>query len=482
MSTNPTARWAPGRRKHGRPWPTTLLLPLAVVLVLACGAPEPSDESIPAATVDAPQRVVLVTIDTLRVDHLGSSGYPRNTSPFLDSLANSGTMFERAYSSCSHTGPSHATLFTGLEPPQHRLLQNGETLHDDVLTLAEVFRDTGYRTAAFSTVGFLQGLSQGFDNFDTRGQYHPASDVLGRAGAWIADQPEDARLFVWIHLFDVHEWYQRDHVDPAGLEHIAAEPLQGEELATFLEAEHGVRYGHFERAKIVDSVDRYDGQLWVTDQTLARFHGDLGSAFNEDALWLITADHGEGLGNHDFLGHGKNIYDEQLRVPLILVGPGITAGLRIDQPVGLVDLAPTLAERVGASFDEQRFPIAGRSLGPLLAGETLPPKPLYAQRRPVDEKRLREGWAEGEVFALIDGSHKVIANTHGQHELYDLSVDPFELDDRFATADPAEAALRDTLLRQAAQRFRDMMRQGEAVAGEGIDASHVEELRALGYL
>lgn len=474
-------------RRSGGPWPRRLSwrahLGPWVLCLLGCGGGAPAPESTRAVLPpDAPRRVILVTIDTLRADRLGSGGYARQTSPFLDRLAAEGTQFTRAYSSCSHTAPSHATLFTGLEPAQHGLLRNGETLHDELLTLAEIFRRAGYRTGAFSTVGFVDGLAQGFGTFSTWRQFRPATEVLGRARQWIATQGSGARLFVWIHLFDVHQWEPLDQVDPEGRAQIDREELQGETLASYLEEHHGMGFEVFERSVVVEAANRYDGQVWSTDRALASFWEALGPSFHDDALWVITSDHGEGLGNHGSLGHGEQIYDTQLRVPLFFVGRGVTPGLRIEQPVGLVDLAPTLAERIGASFEDQRFPIAGRSLGPLLAGGERPPAPLWAQRRPVDAVRIEEGWDDNEVFSRVDEGLKIIVRTDGRYELYDLENDPYELDDLATRDDPEIGRRRDQLLRQAVQQYQVMTRQGAEVAGDGIDPSHIEELEALGYL
>ncbi len=127
---------------------------LLVVAIGGCGAPQ-----------TPPQRIILVTIDTLRADHLGTYGYPRGVSPFLDGLADRSVVFDLAFSSCSHTAPSHASLFTSLQPAQHNLLINGEQLDDWLLTIAEVLSQQGYRTAAFTPVKFLNGRAAGFNRF-----------------------------------------------------------------------------------------------------------------------------------------------------------------------------------------------------------------------------------------------------------------------------------------------------------------------------
>jgi arylsulfatase A-like enzyme len=428
--------------------------------------------------------VVLVTIDTLRADHLGSYGYPRGVSPFLDALAARSVVFENALSSSSHTAPSHASLFTALHPAQHRLLRNGELLSDDLGTLAEVFREQGYQTAAFTPIKFLNGLSQGFDYFRSGEVYAPADEVLGWTREWLDDRNPGDRLFIWIHLFDVHEWYQDHHVDHDAVTAVEREAqLQGAELVEFLERAHGLRTDRFPgRRGPVATANLYDGQLMRLDRELGRFfrwtqdHG-----LYSNSLWVITSDHGEGLGNHRFLGHGRYIYNEQLWVPLLIhSGGGSFRPRRIAEMVHLVDLAPTLAEIIGGSFSEQQIPIVGRSLVGLMesSGSGWQPVSAFAQRRPVDQKRLDEGWIPGEVFAFQDGRRKFILATEGGTELYDLERDPFE---HVNLADDSDQRQQD-LTEELTERFRRMMGQGEAIGDGEIQPEFIEELRALGYL
>jgi len=162
-----------------------------------------------------PRAVVLVTIDTLRADHLGCYGYPRPTSPFLDGLARGGVLFENAYSSISHTTPAHATLFTGLYPAQHRVLRNGEGFAGSLIgdarlpyrTMAELLARAGYETAAFTGVGFLRPVARGFTTVSAAGdwrQYEQADAVASDAVRFVATKRPADRFFLWVHLFDPH--------------------------------------------------------------------------------------------------------------------------------------------------------------------------------------------------------------------------------------------------------------------------------------
>jgi arylsulfatase A-like enzyme len=432
----------------------------------------------------APPLVVLVTIDTLRADHLGAYGYPRGVSPFLDELAENSVVFQKALSSSSHTAPSHASLFTSLHPAQHRLLRNGEVLSDDLLTLSEVFQKRGYETAAFTPVKFLNGLAQGFDQFVSGEVYAPAEEVLGWARDRLAGQRSGKPLFIWIHLFDVHEWYQDHHVDhdaTAAVESAAA--LQGTELLAHLRREHGVDVDRFPGRKTPEeTVNLYDGQLWRLDRELGRFFRWVDDREQYDgSLWIVTSDHGEGLGNHSFLGHGKNLYNEQLWVPLIIhsTDGSFEAGT-VESGVQLVDVAPTLAELIGGGFNEQSIAIEGRSLVPLLFARDAAweSRAAFAQRRPVDDKRIKEGWVAGEVFAFQDERRKMIVKTEGATEVYDLVNDRFEKHDLAGDLSDDQHQM----IEELKGRYRRMMQQGEAVGDGEIQPEYLDELKALGYI
>jgi arylsulfatase A-like enzyme len=397
-------------------------------------------------------------------------------------MASQGILFLDAHSAISHTAPAHASLFTSLYPQQHRLLRNGEPLADSLLTLAELLGDRGYETGAFVAAGFLRGLADGFDTFEVQGPPSPqATSTLAAARDWMAERA-GRRTFVWIHLFDVHQWYVDQDVDPRSAEEARARtPQPADGWAAFLAEAHGVAIGRpGRRREALEAIDRYDGQLLRVDRALEEFFDSLEArAAEEHALWIVTSDHGEGLGAHDFLGHGKNLYEEQLRVPLLLRFPGDgSAGLRIHRPVQLLDLFPTLAELTGG-LDPLPSTIGGRSLVPLLRGADLfEERPLFAERRPADRHELESGWDAGKLLSYRDGSWKLILSSAGRLELYDLAADPLELHDRSADEPEVLERLRAELLR----RFRQLRADGAAVQTGEIDPEHVKELEALGYL
>lgn len=433
----------------------------------------------------APKRVILITIDTLRADHLGTYGYPRGVSPFLDGLADRSVVFDRAFSSCSHTAPSHASLFTSLQPAQHRILVNGELLDEKLLTIAEVFGANGYATAAFTPVKFLTGLSAGFDHFGSSKRYENADEVLARASRWIDQTGPEKPAFVWIHLFDVHEWNVPRHRHQESITWVRenARP-SGNKLISWLNENHGLpKEGKKStRRWMAQQFNRYDGQLRELDKALGEFYDGLETrGLLEDSLWVVTADHGEGLGNHDQMGHGRFLYDEQIRVPLFVHSPdGRFRPRRVSSIVRLVDVAPTLAELTGADMDSQPIPVVGQSILPLLRNRPSDWKAIeaFSQRRPADKKRLNEGWLDGQVYAARGLDRKVIFSTEASGEIYDLAEDPFELANLFDPNDPEMAEL----VRLLTESFAFMESQGEAMQSGAASPEVIEELKALGYL
>ena len=437
------------------------------------------------ATPDGPpQRIVLITVDTLRADHLGCYGYPRGVSPFLDELARDSVVFDLAISSCSHTAPSHASLFTSLQPAQHRLLVNGERLDNRLLTIAEVLSDQGYRTAAFTPMRFLTGLDAGFDHFGAAEEYEPATAVFDRAMQYLESIGDESRAFLWIHLFDVHEWRIPQRLDRRSVRWVIdnADP-KGRDLRSWLQSEHGLpRNLENPGGSIVQSVNRYDGQLYSVDQALRSFYQQFGErGLLDDSVWFITSDHGEGLGNHHHLGHGRYIYDEQIRVPLLVHSPpGRFEGHRVRELVRLVDVAPTLAALAGSSMEGQAIPVVGNSMVDLLRGRSdgWQVFEAFSQRRPVDQLRIDKGWIPGDVYTTRSLERKLIFSTEGGCELYDLSTDPFELDNICNPTDPPIA----DLLQMLTESFELMQMQGEDMQSGTASPEVIEDLKALGYL
>jgi arylsulfatase len=461
------------------------ILAFAIAISVSCG---PAPESL--ARFD---NVVLVTIDTLRADHLGTYGYPRPISPFIDSLAAEGVRFDRAISSSSHTAPAHTSIFTGHHPAMHGVLFNGVKLQPGIPTLATTLRDAGFDTAAFASVRFLRGSAKGFEtrNFQGRAGYRRADRTVDRALEWLQGRDREGRFLLWVHFFDVHSSNHKARPPAELLKEMRQDSKErGEELRELLTGTHGIppeflareeeRFGDLGE---LERFNRYDAQIAFVDRELRRLSEGLETSNpGSRTLWVVTADHGEGLGSHDYIGHGKHLYSEQIRIPLILYGgkDEITPGV-IDQQVRHVDLFPTIAELAGVDLAMNELDLEGRSLVPLLDGVALDgAEPAFAQRRPADRIRLRGGWPDELVLVAEADRFKYILHSKGKDELYDLETDPLERQNLIGTGLPEEQELSNWL----ARKYQWMVDHPLVDSPEGvqIEEEYVEELEALGYL
>ena len=383
--------------------------------------------------------VLLVTIDTLRADRLGCYGDSAAATPVLDALAARGVRFTTAVAHVPLTAPSHASILTGLLPLGHGVRDNGSfVLPPAPTTLAEVFRDGGYRTAAFVSGFPLDhrfGFARGFETYDDRllrgrdprrAPYveRTAEEVTRAAGDWI--RGARAPWFAWVHYFDPHAPYE-----PPG------------ELA--------VRF----------ASSPYDGEVAFVDRELGRL---LAVADSPRTLVLVTSDHGESLGEHGEATHGVFVYDATLRVPWIMAGPGIPRR-RVSSVVARgIDVAPTLLDYSGL-----RVPRAmqGRPLRPAADGRPMEDAPAYAESLFC---RLNLGWAE--LHAWRTAQWKLIEGP--RPELYDIGADPGETRDVSSVRADDARALREALGRALEARPPD----ASTVPGREVQ----ERLRSLGYV
>jgi len=471
-------------RSGGGAWPVT-------VERAAGGAP----------AAGAYERVVLVTIDTLRADHVSAYGYARATTPFLDSLAERGALFTRVQASVSQTAPSHATMLTGLVPFAHGVLANGLALPPDALDLARLFRQAGVPSAAFLNVRFLSGITGGFDT--TRvfavGEINGKTEVLhgehvvGATLQWLEKERTSERFFLWVHLYDPHHWKEAGQEDVRRVGSLwrgatpedfyarvaALHGLPGEDEPFDLawKPEAGQTIAPDSPQSYLHFVDAYDALIQYSDHQVERLYRAIEAlALPGRTLWIVTSDHGEGLASHGVAGHGSRIYQEQLRVPLIVhASDGSIPQRRIEAPVGHVDLFATVAETLGArvSGDPRRYD--GRSLWPLMNGTDAawPERALFAQRRPAESEEEPD---QERVFALLAGPHKYILHDPGADEFYDLAADPLELTNRSGAGDADEERLRAEL----EQRLL-ILESLTPASGADVPEDWAQELRNLGY-
>jgi arylsulfatase A-like enzyme len=449
---------------------------LGLVALLAC---------LPGCRRDGPvyDNLVLVTVDTLRADHLGLYGYPRPTSPYLDELGREGVVFWHAVTASSHTAPSHATILTSLYPEQHRVLVNGQGLDPAIPALAGVLSNHGLETAGFVSVRFLEGLRPGFETFDAEvadGEvFRTANATVDRAIEWLEDREPGRRFALWVHVYDPHQHVVTTRMpEPYYRFMLEDSERRGDELLYFLRQEQG-----YPRDYLSGAIDRYDAQIAFVDAQIRRlFEAAAEAASPARTLRVVTADHGEGLGHHNLEGHGRNLYQEQVRAPLIVHGD--TSRLRhgvVTTPVRHVDVLPTLSELLGVPLSRAGLRIEGVSLVPLLGSPSADVgiEPAFSQRRPPDERRLRIGWEPGIKLAVQNGAFKYIRNPEPPHEFYDLRRDPNELQNLIH----AESTEKDRLRRWLDAKYDSLRRDHRAESlSDEIDPQILEDLKALGYI
>jgi len=440
-----------------------------------------------------PTDVILIVVDTLRADRLGRYGYGRGLTPVLDGLADRGARFAHAYATTSWTMPSVASLLTSRLPSQHLVRDFDSRLSDSEVTLAERLAAAGFANAGFTAnwrlsaeLGYGQGFStwQGF--LSSEGSPTKARGEVVRTAAlrWLDGGPRDGAApptgatptdggakpsrLVYLQFMEPHVPFE----PPADLRARFA-PSVGVELAVRLNAwarSLPIDLAPLSAEEMAQLAALYDGEVAAIDAELGRLFEALEQrGILKDALVIVTADHGEELLEHGTFGHGSNLFNETVRVPLIMAGPGVPAGRVVNQNVSLIDVAPTVLDLLGLP-PESRF--EGRSLVPLLHDEArtsavdvilqLPRKTLE-----WDLRLHREG--------LVRGSDKLLVGPEGVGELFDLAADPGE---QKPQAPPAGATLQAALEAANAELAARQQPQEEKAQ---IDEATKEKLRALGY-
>ncbi len=416
-----------------------------------------------------PAPIVLIVIDTLRADHMSLYGYGRDTTPRISQLASSGSVFEHAFSAAAWTLPGVASLLTGQWPSVHgaglgeadRFKRSDETIP----TLAELLQAAGYDTGAVVNAGYLHpqfGFARGFESYDFQ---RGAEDQIRRADAtvdvaleWI-DAHREAPFFLLLHVFDVHRYY--DAPEPArGTFTDAYRDRYGETLDTLESRVQAERDGDLEF-----HVAAYDEEILFVDSQIGRLADGLKArGIWDQALVILTADHGEAFREHGALAHGTNLHNEVMRVPLVVWGPQVPAR-RWRQAVSTVDVLPTAARF--AAIDNIP-PVAGVPLWQLFEGGDLPDRLLFAENIMY----------ETNLSAVVSWPMKLIRDfQHNQWQLYDLENDLEERVDLLIGADRSTLRLARALRREARA-----LRESAAGQAVELDEDLAKELRALGYI
>jgi arylsulfatase A-like enzyme len=432
---------------------------------------------------------VLVSIDSLRADHLGCYGYPRNTSRTIDRLAREGTRFETVISTTSWTLPAHAALFTGLFDPAHGTTDVYYRLAPGYHTIAEHFRAAGW-----STVGLYAGpllhpsfsLDQGFDRWiscmsaaagavddsDPATLYEANlashADVTGprtlEAARSVLEQPPESPLFLFVHLWDPHY----DYIPPEPYDRLFDPDYQGSvDIHNY--ALNETVNADMDRRDLEHVIALYDGEIRFTDDTLAELLRMLDEARpNRERLTIVTADHGEEFFEHGRKGHQQTLFEESIRVPLIVRWPGqLPTGRVVPGQVSLVDVAPTIASLAGL---DPMPATQGIDLSGALRGRPVPERGLHALLDVGDTR----------IDALRTARYKLL-RSHGLLAHLDLVSDPHEHE--LLPGPPEDAgfsahALDDVLQKSGLLRERF----GDNAGARRLDPEMERRLRALGYV
>lgn len=410
--------------------------------------------------------IVLISIDTLRADHLSCYGYHRKTTPHIDQIAAEGLLFEQAYSTAVWTPPAHASMFTGLYPSQHGVVDEFK-LNQHIPTIAEVLQNNGYLTCGFSNnsmVGEMVGLHRGHQHFDevwVGAEYHNivsrgfgflgrrAVEMMGKSdeGAkvttrrvlqWLSSAVDEARPFyLFIHHIDVHNPMK------------APKPFRykflSKRLRQKLDMDKIWKIADNPLICLTDQIELNENEIealkCIYDEELAYVDHKIGEVLNflrkqnvlDDTLLIITADHGEHFGEHNLYSHVASLYEPVLHIPMIVRSPGLVpGGSRSSQLVQLVDIMPTILEAL-----DLRYPGDLRLYGSSLLSKPNEERHLYAEwegRIPFFVRNRLGPNAHPEDLSLYtikqdmirSECHKLIVGSNGKLELYNLKDDPDE--------------------------------------------------------
>ncbi len=399
-----------------------------------------------------PRHLLLITIDTLRADRLGAYGNATVATPNLDRLAREGAMALHASAQVPLTRPSHISLFTGLYPAEHGIRDNvSPPLRKDVPVLAEILQQRGFKTGGFVSSIVLSkqsGLGRGFSHYADKFEIGEddarflntiqkrGDTTVGEATAWLAE-PGPERRFAWVHLYDPHDPYE------------PPEPFAS-------------RY----------AGRLYDGEVAWSDELVGRLDAALAAAgLVDDTLLIVTSDHGEGLEEHGEAVHGFFVYETTLHVPLIVRGPGIVPGTRLNALARTIDVMPTALDLLGLGDSTPH--VSGRSLKAALNGAAIDEEPAFAESLvPL----IHYGWSD--LRTVRDGRWKYILAP--RPELYDLSRDPGELTN-LVDRDPQRARALRAGMEQRLRKEESALR-GVGATNETVSPDLLEKLGALGYV
>jgi len=436
--------------------------------------------------------ILLVSIDSLRRDHVHCYGYARETSPTIDALARGGVMFRTAVSPTSWTLPAHLTLLTAIPPEQHGVVDDETRLREEAVFLSEVVWQAGYTTAGFVSAPYLDatyGFSQGFDHYDDYTIAHTSHDasregitspaLLRIVTRWLDGWNQQGRtrpFFIFMHMWDVHY----DYAPPPPYDTMFDPEYRGTVTGKNYEYSNEVHPGMDPR-DLQHIIALYDGEIRFTDLYLGRVLDHLRAMGVLDrTIVVVTADHGDEFFEHGHKGHKKTLYDESVLVPLIVrYPPTVPAGKIVDAQVRLMDIAPTI---VGLAGITPKIPFPTAQTHEVSAAQNLTPWMLADLTQSLPSLPAF-GDLVGEAPVPLASVRTLAAKfikeqrAAGREEFYDLTADPGEHSNLIAGDGTVN-----TPLRSALTRWRDTWKGGKLSRKAELSEEHKERLRALGYL
>ncbi len=441
----------------------------AVVLLRPAVLAPRTGEDVPVATAGetpSPERgdILIYMIDTLRADRLGCYGHPGGLTPEIDAFAAGAVVYERSIAQSSWTKSSVASLLTGLWPPEHAALKRNHRLSDEALTLPEILAEAGYATAAFVTnpnVTATFGFDQGFEEFTDLGIEARADEVTEAVLGYLDRRTDERPFFLYVHTLDPHDPY-----DPPANERRRHAPQVEAGTLAMHKVLNDLQAGRREvKPRLVSQLaSLYAAEIAANDRSFGVLVEGLKSRGLYDDAWLaVVSDHGEELYEHGHFRHGKALFVESLRVPLILKAPGMKQGRRVSEPVQHTDLLPTLLDALGLPRPDA---LRGRNLLAPLA-----PTPIYSYLHLDGPPRLSVAFDGWKLIQRREGGGLTAPR------LFELGSDPGEQNDLAARNDIRRGYLATLLRRRLLGGVQDL--EAEEVV---LDEELRRNLEALGYL
>ena len=426
--------------------------------------------------------ILFITLDTVRADHLSAYGYERQTSPTLDRLAAEGTRFARAYSHIDLTNPSHLTMLSGLYPRSHGILDNVSVVPLELRTVSERLQEAGYHTVGIVSAYHLGpgwNMDQGFaDYYPPTELRRPAVTTTDLALEWLIEHPQAEPFFMWVHYFDPHAPY----LPPAPYDALydpAQDPVQIPMSQVSLPADWGERYGDWPAAADVATVvAQYDGAIAYNDAQLARLLAYLEETGLADrTVIIVTADHGEGLGEHGVAFDHYGLHEEVVHIPLIVRVPGHLPSGVVQEPIGHINLTPTFLDLAGLPVPKE---LPGTSLVPVLEGRRWNGSEEIVMQQQEDMAAAVRTVDWGLILHLQDQDYWPLYPLHaGDLELYNQQADPGQEQNLWPNPPPAAQQAQQALARLLV-RWEERTPAASGI-NSTLDEESLEMLRRIGY-